>query len=134
MTYTFRKNERLCSQKDIDWLFDGSAHVINARLVRIVWKTRPVATPAPPQVLISIPKKRFHHAVDRNRMKRLVREAYRHASHLLTPGSNAEGDDLSPRQLLMAIVSTTSELPTAADVQERITAAFTRLASELQKD
>lgn len=31
----------------------------------------------PASILISIPKKRFHHAVDRNRMKRLVREAYR---------------------------------------------------------
>jgi ribonuclease P protein component len=28
-------------------------------------------------VLISVPKKRLHHAVDRNRAKRQVREAYR---------------------------------------------------------
>lgn len=29
------------------------------------------------KVLISVPKKRFKHAVDRNRIKRMLREAYR---------------------------------------------------------
>jgi ribonuclease P protein component len=29
------------------------------------------------QVLIAVPKKNLRHAVDRNRMKRLIREAYR---------------------------------------------------------
>ena len=32
---------------------------------------------APVQILISVPKKHFKHAVDRNRVKRQVREAYR---------------------------------------------------------
>lgn len=31
----------------------------------------------PLQVLISVPKRRLHHAIDRNRVKRQVREAYR---------------------------------------------------------
>ena len=30
------------------------------------------------QVLISVPKKKLRHAVDRNRVKRQIREAYRH--------------------------------------------------------
>ena len=32
---------------------------------------------------MSVPKKRFKHAVDRNRVKRQLREAYRHHRHLL---------------------------------------------------
>ena len=35
------------------------------------------------QLLISVPKKRFHHAVDRNRVKRQVREAFRQHKDLL---------------------------------------------------
>ena len=31
----------------------------------------------PVRIMISVPKKRFKHAVDRNRMKRQIREAYR---------------------------------------------------------
>lgn len=33
--------------------------------------------PAPAQVLITTSKRKFHHAVDRNRVKRLTRECYR---------------------------------------------------------
>ena len=36
------------------------------------------------EVLISVPKKRLHHAVDRNRVKRQVREAYRLQKQVLT--------------------------------------------------
>src|SRR3712207_1226702 len=36
-----------------------------------------------PKMLISVPKKHFHHAVDRNRVKRQVREAFRKNKQLL---------------------------------------------------
>ena len=36
------------------------------------------------QVLIATSKKKFRHAVDRNRVKRLTRECYRHAKPRLT--------------------------------------------------
>jgi ribonuclease P protein component len=36
---------------------------------------------SPVQVLIAVPKKNLRHAVDRNRMKRLIREAYRVSKH-----------------------------------------------------
>ncbi len=36
------------------------------------------------QLMISVPKRNFKHAVDRNRVKRQVREAYRHNKQLLT--------------------------------------------------
>ena len=37
----------------------------------------------PVQMLVSVPKKHFHHAVDRNRVKRQVREAYRQRKQIL---------------------------------------------------
>ncbi len=37
----------------------------------------------PVEVLVNVPKRLFKHAVDRNRLKRLVREAYRHHKHIL---------------------------------------------------
>ncbi len=39
--------------------------------------------PTPLRILVSVPKKRFKHAVDRNRMKRQIREAYRLNKHEL---------------------------------------------------
>ena len=42
----------------------------------VQWLAVP-STEVPCQVLIVVPKHRLHHAVDRNRMKRLTRECYR---------------------------------------------------------
>lgn len=86
MLHGFPKSEHLCLQRDIDALFaapDGSA---TAWPVRCIWKAvamdsqQSTAAHAPQprtQVLISVAKRHLHHAVDRNRAKRQLREAYR---------------------------------------------------------
>ncbi|MBR1835190.1 MAG: ribonuclease P protein component [Bacteroidales bacterium] len=77
--YTFGKQERLCSTKLTDALF-RTGHKFMVFPYSVHWMlcppgTLPPGTPA--QVLIATSKKKFHHAVDRNRVKRLTRECYR---------------------------------------------------------
>lgn len=46
--------------------------------VKVVWKSEDsLPGDSPVQVVFSVPKRVFKHAVDRNRLKRLLREAYR---------------------------------------------------------
>ena len=74
--YSFSKEERLCSVKLIDKLFqNGSSFLLYP--FRVVWLTEPLKTEMPVQVLISVPKKKFKRAVDRNFLKRRIREIYR---------------------------------------------------------
>ena len=86
--FTFRKAERIVSQKIIDDLFSGTgSHSLVAFPIRAVYKTHPSPSTlhtSPSTILVSVPKRRFHHAVDRNRVKRQLREAYRHYKYLLT--------------------------------------------------
>ncbi len=70
------KMERICGEKRIESLFaNGSSFM--AYPFRVVWLKKDAVSATPVSVLISIPKKRLKRAVDRNRMKRVAREAYR---------------------------------------------------------
>ncbi len=75
---TFKKEEKLCHKKKIDALFDKSneSKVSFARFpVRLV--AQEAAGSSHTQVLFSVSKRRFKRAVDRNVIKRRMREAYR---------------------------------------------------------
>ena len=77
--YTFGKQERLCSSKLTDALF-STGHKFLVFPYSVHWMLCPAGTlppGIPAQVLIATSKKKFHHAVDRNRVKRLTRECYR---------------------------------------------------------
>lgn len=78
---TFTKEERLCSRKVIDALF-ANGHRLMAFPFSIYWQALPADAEGAPfegpaQVLIVAPKRKLHHAVQRNRAKRLMRECYR---------------------------------------------------------
>lgn len=77
---TFRKEERLCGQKLIDRLFSEGNRQISVFPVRLVWFLLDNADFEGVRILISAPKRNLHHAVDRNRIKRQIREFYRTSS------------------------------------------------------
>jgi ribonuclease P protein component len=73
---TFKKEERLCSKRLIDSLFhSGSSFVVYPFRVVFLKTELPLASHV--QIILSVPKRRFKHAVSRNRIKRKMRECYR---------------------------------------------------------
>ena len=111
----FPKRERLVSQKLIDDLFNGSRSAV-AFPLRVVYKYKVRAEASEPvQLLVSVPKKHFRHAVDRNRVKRQIREAYRHHKASLY---EALPDG---QQLLLAFVWLADRHFTTKVVERRVT-------------
>lgn len=77
MRYTFRKQERLKSRKQIAALFKNK-RTIGAYPLRIFWGEHPTSTNNyPVSIGFNVSKRVFKHAVDRNRYRRLMQEAFR---------------------------------------------------------
>ena len=72
------KEQRLYKKKAIQLLFEkGKGFNFYPFRVVVHAHTSENDEPSIPRFLVSVSKKRFHHAVKRNRVKRLVREAWR---------------------------------------------------------
>lgn len=78
----FNKNERLTGDKRIESLFACGKSFV-AYPLRVVYLEKDSQVPELPQILVSIPKKRIKSAVNRNSMKRIVRETFRLNKHIL---------------------------------------------------
>lgn len=83
---TFSKRERIVSRKLIEKLFSkGSSQSTSAFPLKAVYmKEERSEGEEPVQILISVSKRHFKHAVKRNRVKRQIRESYRHHKQILT--------------------------------------------------
>lgn len=78
----FRKAERLCSRKSFGKLFSSGKTIFHFPY-RLVWIENDREDCIPAKIAISVPKKKFKKAVDRNRIKRLIRESYRLNKYVL---------------------------------------------------
>lgn len=132
-TLTFRKEERICSKLLINKLFNGGqSRSLTSFPLRVVYLKQELAAAQqePVQLLISVPKRCLKHAVDRNRVKRQVREAYRHHRHLLT-------DRLATQphtSIALALIWLDNHIAPTTIVEKRVRNILQRVSEETQKD
>jgi len=76
-TEGFPKYEHICKENDIELLF-GKGRGVSIYPYRMIYRFyRDESRPVTCRLLVSVSKKKFHHAFKRNRVKRLMREAWR---------------------------------------------------------
>ena len=95
-TFTFQPGERLKSRKEIERLFAGGSQSVAQYPLRLVWcPVEEKRSDFPVQMTVAVSKRRFKHAVSRNRVKRLIREAYRLHKPRLYAGLPPDGEQLA---------------------------------------
>lgn len=126
--YSFPKAEHLCSRKDIDALFSSGNYAASAFPLRAVYRRVPRTAGPAVKVLLSVSKRRHKLAVDRNRAKRQLREAYRHHKSLLAAS-------LQPDESLHLAFLWLSNRPVpSATVENRVKNLLHRIAEKINAD
>jgi len=128
VSYKFGKEERLSSKKAISDLFDrGQAFTVYP--FRIFWKISEEEILSPAQMAVSVSKKSFKKAVDRNRIKRLTREAWRHKKHILY--GHLERNNL---QITLMLVYTQNTIPDYEKITHKVEEVVSKLLLILQPE
>lgn len=138
---SFPKSEKLCSTKTIKelfnppkgkkssvvFLFPFKIVALYGEILQTNLQDSTIANPTNParvfpQILLSVPKKSFKHSVDRNRIKRQIREIYRTSKVDIIEKAN-------PKELpyAVAFIFVAKELQDFEFMKKRLQKAFLQL-------
>jgi len=113
--YTFSKNERVKSKKEISRIFsDGIffyTELLSLGFAKSIDKNQKYH-----KVAVSVPKKLFKSAVIRNKIKRLIRESYRLNKSILYTADTTEDNTFYN----LIFIYKDKEIPSFKDIQKQV--------------
>ncbi|MEO9806248.1 MAG: ribonuclease P protein component [Reichenbachiella sp.] len=123
--YSFPKRERLSSKKLIDALFTkGASFYFYPFSIRFLPADERANCH---QFMVSVSKRNFKKAVDRNRIKRLLRESYRLQKHLLEENLPAN------KFFMIAYIYTGKEIHSFEFIESKLADSFKRFKKQVEK-
>jgi ribonuclease P protein component len=124
--FTFNKQEKLISRKEIQFLFSEGS-VFNSYPFRVLWRQLTEGDPGL-KFAISVPKKNFKRAVDRNLLKRRTREAFRLQKPVIAGILEEKSKSLS-----LFLIYTSNEIKDYKTIEKGITQVIYKLKVYLSK-
>jgi ribonuclease P protein component len=130
--FTLGKNERLKSRKQIELLFSEGNKFMAGPFRVFFLLNRKLASgnkQSPLQFGVGVSTKNFKRAVDRNRIKRLTREAWRLQKHELKEKAFANNLEMN-----VFIIYTGKEIPDYTLVKDKVAVALNKLSAKIDEN
>lgn len=126
---TLSKDERAYGKVLTSQLFEGGRSKSMAMYpIRLVYMLTDLQeTDAKARILISVPKRLLHHAVDRNRVKRQIREAFRKNKHII----NSKIAEAGTGSAVLAFIWTDRNLHPSDEINDKVVRLLRRLEEKL---
>lgn len=128
MNFSFGKEYKLCSHNLIDNLFKEGKKVKEYPLT-VIYSYTEIEIPKSFQLLISVPKRLFKKAHDRNYIKRCIREVVRKNKQELETELETNN-----KKLIFAIVFTSKEQLTFSVLEQKLVKAIGKLTLQINQD
>lgn len=122
---TFNKNEKLKSRKTIELIFENGKS-IKLFPIKIYYNIIPGNETFSIKAGVTVSKRNFKLAVTRNRIKRLMREAYRLNKNILHNALNDKNINLN-----IMIVYSYNQVETFNNIDKKIKQLFTKLSNNI---
>jgi ribonuclease P protein component len=123
--FTYQKKDKLKSRKQTQNLF-SNGKAIGVFPIKLIYTVEQVDTEGILQAGVGAPTRTFRKAVQRNRVKRLLREAYR----LEKPTFLAQFS-LEHKRVNLFFLYGNAEILTQAEIQDKVRSALALLAQKL---
>jgi ribonuclease P protein component len=122
--FSFSKKERLKNKVEIESLFSEGNRFFEYSF-NVIWKVDSNSD-STLKMAVSVPKKKIPNATDRNKIKRLVREAFRKNKTIIQQPLEAKNVKLH-----LMLVYSQSNIMSMSEIEDKISVTLQRLAEQV---